>query len=208
MKLYLSSFHLGNQPDQLACLVGPNKHAAVILNAQDHQNPIKRNQDLQREVNDLTSLGLVPEEIDLRQYFGRHTNLETRLSNFGLIWVRGGNVFVLRRAMQASGFDQILLSLAKKDTIVYGGFSAGVCVLAPSLHGLELVDDPAIVPSGYPEAICWDGLGLIEYGIAPHYRSNHPESLAVEQEVAYFEHHQIPYRTLRDGEVILTKTGG
>ena len=52
----------------------------------------------------------------------------------------------------------------------------------------------------------WEGLGLLEYSIAPHYRSDHPESEAIETVVAYFEQHGIPYRALRDGEAIISST--
>lgn len=31
--------------------------------------------------------------------------------------------------------------LLTADTLVYAGYSAGPCVLSPSLRGLELVDD-------------------------------------------------------------------
>ena len=48
------------------------------------------------------------------------------------------NAFVLRRAMQLSGFDDIIVDLLDADAIVYGGFSAGAVVAAPSLEGIHL----------------------------------------------------------------------
>lgn len=144
------------------------------------------------------------ERVDLREYFGKQNELEKKLSEFGVIWVRGGNVFVLLRAMRKSGFDIILNHLAKKDNILYGGYSAGICVLAPMLKGIDLVDDPNVCP--YEEDTFGDiykGLGIIEYSIVPHYRSDHPESEKMEEVVGYMREHNIPFKILRDGEVIL-----
>ena len=71
------------------------------------------------------------------------------------------------------------------------------------MKGLEIVDDPNVVPEGYAPEFNWQGLSLVDYSIAVHYRSNHPESAAVEKEVEYLEKNKIPYKTLRDGEVIV-----
>ncbi|MGH8178822.1 MAG: Type 1 glutamine amidotransferase-like domain-containing protein, partial [Steroidobacter sp.] len=86
---------------------------------------------------------------------------------------------------------------------VYGGYSAGSCVLAPSLKGIEVVDPPELVPTGYEPEVIWDGLGVLSYCIAPHFDSEHPESLLIDDVVDYFERHGISYRTLRDGEAII-----
>ncbi len=115
----------------------------------------------------------------------------------------GGNTFVLKRAYEQSGFDLIVKEMLTKDEIVYGGYSAGVVILSPSMKGLEIVDDPNIVPEGYTPEFNWNGLGLVNYSIAVHYRSDHPESALVEKEVEYLEKNNISYKTLRDGEVIV-----
>src|SRR5918996_197796 len=98
MRLYLSSFRLGNRPDAL---------------------------------------------LDL-------------LDDIDLLWVRGGNVFVLRRALARCGAEELLIELLAADAFVSAGYNAGAVVLTPSLHGIELVDDPADVPPGYPPEIVWN----------------------------------------------------
>ena len=206
MKLYLSSYGLGNDPNLLAALVGDNKRAAIIMNAQDAVSPERRAERLQKEIDGLTALGLQPEELDLRNYFKDSSNLEHDLAKYGLLWLRGGNAFILRRAMVQSGFDQAIRNLFAKDEIVYGGFSAGICVLTPDLHGIELVDDPNVVPEGYNSEILWEGMGLVDFAIAPHYRSDHPESAAIEKVVEYYKKHEIPYKALHDGQVILANS--
>src|SRR5690606_29223683 len=89
------------------------------------------------------------------------------------------------------------------DQIVYGGFSAGAVVAAPTLRGIDLMDDPAEVPAGYESQATWDGLGLIDYSIVPHFRSPHPESAAAERAARHMSSHGMRYRALRDGDVIV-----
>jgi dipeptidase E len=72
---------------------------------------------------------------------------------------------------------------------------------------VDLVDDPNSVPVGYDPAIVWEGLGLLPYAIAPHYKSEHPESAAMESVVEYYIDRHVPFRVLRDGEVIVIQGG-
>lgn len=163
---------------------------------------------MNREIEALESLGFRAEELDLRNYFGSGREaLEARLDAAGLIWARGGNAFVLRRAMRLSGFDDRVRAALARDALVYGGYSGGIAVLAPSLRGIEIVNDPDAVPEGYDPAILWDCLGLIPYHIAPHYQSPHPASPGIDRVVRYFQDHNMPYRTLRDGEAIEVRAG-
>ncbi len=205
MKMYLSSFHLGNHPEQLVNLIGSNKKVAVIANSIDYGNdPERRKSGVQREIDDLSNLGLQPEELDLRNYFGKPEKLEEKLSEYGTLWVRGGNTFVLRRAFKESGMDQWLIRQKDNKELVYAGYSAGVCVLSPTLKGLELVDDPNIVSEGYPKETIWEGLNLINFAFAPHFESpGHAETEDVNKEVEYYKKVGVEYRALHDGEVII-----
>lgn len=203
MRLYLSSYGLGNKPEEMMPLIGDNKRTAIIMNAQDNSLPEARAERLQREIENLTSLGLQPEELDLRNYFGKTEELKAAITEFGYFWVRGGNVFLLRRAYKQSGFDKLLVELLQNDKVAYGGFSAGICVLAPSLKGIELVDPKDDVSEGYEKDVVWEGLDVLGYAIAPHYKSNHPESADIDKCVAYFQENNIAYKTLRDGEAIV-----
>lgn len=203
MRLYLSSFRLGNKPEELLTLLAGRKRTAIILNAMDMVGSEDRAESLKCEVDDLKSIGLEPTEIDLRNYFGKPDELKQALSNFDLVWVRGGNAFVLRRAFRQSGADEIMKELLANDAIVYGGYSAGIDMLTPTLHGAELVDDPNIVPEGYESPIIWDCLGVLPYAIAPHYKSDHPESAAIDKSVEYLIGNHIPFMALRDGEAIV-----
>jgi len=204
MRLYLSSYKFGNKPEKLFELLrGKKVKIAVITNAADlfPEGGIK-----ERFNDDATFFalhGYKAERLDLRDYFGKQEELSRKLGEYGLAWIRGANVFVLRRAMAQSGFDKILNEKLKDDSIVYGGYSAGGCVLSPTLRGLELVDDAQSVPEGYSSEIIWDGLGIIPEVFVPHFKSDHPESEMVNESVEFLAKNGIPYKTLHDGEAIV-----
>ena len=206
MRLYLSSWRLGDRAGALLALLGGGKRAALIENALDLYPDVARDTH-RREVHDpaaeLAALGIAATRLDLRRYFGRAEALATELAGYDLVWVVGGNAFVLRRAMKQSGFDDVFIRMLDNDEIVYGGFSAGAVVAAPTLAGIELMDDPASVPPGYAAETVWEGLGLIDHWLVPHYRSPHPESAAAERAVRQLTGQGLRYRALRDGEVVV-----
>jgi dipeptidase E len=204
MRLYLSSFRIGDRADELVELVA-GRPIGFVPNAMDHVPSAARAASNARSVVDLTALGIAAVELDLRQYFNDAHGLVRALDSVGGVWVRGGNTFVLRQAMRLSGFDTLLQARLATD-FLYGGYSAGVCVLAPRLDGLQHVDDPSARP--YPNSdVIWEGVGLLDYLILPHYQSDHPESAAVELDVAYCRAHNIAFHPLRDGEVVVTEIG-
>ncbi len=204
MRLYLSSYKFGNYTEELVKLCPDNKKVGVIMNAVDWSNDKERiTKSLNDQMDVLKSLGFNPEQIDLKNYFGKSEELKKHLSSFGLVWVYGGNTFVLKRAYKQSGFDKIIKEMLLEDKIVYAGFSAGIVILSESLKGLEIVDDPNIIPEGYEKDFNWDGLGILDYHIAVHYKSDHPESASMDKEIEFYKEKNMPYQTLKDGEVIV-----
>ena len=151
-------------------------------------------------------MGLEVEKLDLRDYFNQGDRLKKDIKKYGVIWVRGGNVFVLRQAMKLSGLDNLLINYTRiRQNLLYGGYSAGICVLGPTLRGLELVDSLLYKPYQQLLQTIWQGLGIINYTIIPHCKSNHPESATIDSVVAYYKSHKLPFKTLKDGEVIIIK---
>lgn len=207
MKFYLSSYKLGQEVESLKKMVPvKNKKTAYIPNALDFSDDLeRRKKSEQSDIDDLKKLdlGLEIEVVDLRNYFDKQSELEKKISEFGVIWVRGGNLFVLRQAMKISGFDNILKSLVKKNDILYGGNSAGICVLAPTLKGINLMDDISAKPYGDQSEIIWNGLGILNYSIIPHYQSDHPEAENAKKAVEYMIENKILFKALKDGEVII-----
>lgn len=204
MKFYLSSYKLGNNPQALADLVGKNKRIAIIPNSRDVDTDMARREArIQNEKDELSKIGLNPQELDLRKYFEKEEELGKILAEFGSVWALGGNTFILRRAYKESGMDSWLRQHTDDEEFVYAGYSAGICVLSPSLRGLDTVDSPNLIAEGYTPDVIWEGVGLIDFAIAPHYQSDHPESEAVDKLVEYYKKNQIEYKALRDGEVLV-----
>jgi dipeptidase E len=205
MKFYLSSFKLGNKADELIRLMPDNKRVGYIPNACDYTKTDlnKRNEVNKSDMAELSNLGLKVEMLDLKDYFGDTDRLRKELNRLGGVFIRGGNTFILRQAMRLSGFDIIFNELLKRDDFLYSGYSAGICVLAADLKGLQIVDDPTDQPYDQLKETIWKGLGYLDYIILPHYRSDHPESADIDKEVKFCKDNNIPFKTLRDGEVII-----
>jgi dipeptidase E len=205
VRLYLSSFRMGDHPEHLLALIGTgSRRAVVIANAMDDAPPEVRRAGVDRELAALADLGLDAAELDLRGYFGEQQRLRRELAGVGAAWLRGGNAFLLRYALSRSGADTVFGELLAADALVYGGYSAGACVLAPSLRGLELADDPDAVPRTYGSPPLWDGLALLDEAFVPHYQSpGHPETSAIDLVVARYRAEGVPYRTLHDGQALV-----
>lgn len=191
MRLYLSSFRTGAHPARLLALAG-GPRTAVLTHALDDAPPEVRDAAVGREVGELAALGLDPYPVDLRE-----PGAVGALAGYDLLWVRGGNVFTLRRALADTGADTVLVDLLRRDTVAYGGYSAGCCVLADDLSGLERVDDPGDPPVR-------TGLGLLDRAFVPHVRTpEHPESADCDALAAAYAAAGRPHWALRDGDVLV-----
>jgi dipeptidase E len=205
VRLYLSSFRMGDHPEHLVALAGgDSRRTVVIANAMDDAPPQVRRAGAERELAALADLGLDAVELDLRDYDGQQQRLRRDLAGAAVAWLRGGNAFMLRYALHRCGADVLFRELLAADALVYAGYSAGPCVLAPSLRGLELVDDADAVTRVYGAPPVWDGLALLGEAFVPHYRSpGHPETDAIEQVVARYRAEGVAFRTLRDGQALV-----
>lgn len=179
---------------------------AVISNALDFI-PDEARRSYARNVFDPLAVfadhGMAAADLDLRRFFGDPAGLAAALVDVQLVWATGGNAFLLRRAMRQSGFDGIVRRRSDKGDLIYAGWSAGAVVAGPSLRGLELMDDPAVVVDGYEPAPIWEGLGLTDAVIVPHVESDHPEAEAAGRAVAWLAAAGLPHTPLRDGEVVV-----
>lgn len=202
MKLFLSSEGVP-RPDLLRKLMGigdESVRVALINNAQDPY-PEERSKERGIALAALfQNLGFESVSIDLREYEGKTQELAAVLRTCKLIWCSGGNSFWLRYVMKTSGLDTILKDLLSEG-IVYGSWSAGAVLAGPSLHPIELMDDPEKAPE-----IIYEGLGLIDYFIWPHWDTEKYVHLQVE---ATERMSQLPYEcvTLKDGEVLVVEDG-
>jgi dipeptidase E len=212
MKLYLSSYLLGDHADRLIAMAGRGARMAVITNALDAidiEARLKCTRTTFDPVAYFAGSGFDASLVDLRYYFGRPESLRDLLRRHRIVWALGGNAFLLRRAMRESGFDRFVTDMLREDRMVYGGFSAGACVAGSSLRGIDLMDEPLASAAGYSSnEVVWEGLNLVPFTIVPHYKSEHPEARAAAEAVGYLEAHAISYQALHDGDVVVKDGDG
>ena len=178
VKLYLSSYRTGSNPDALLALVNEPHRAALVFNARDVYPD--RSRHSARDFEDLEEVGFRCEELDLRSYFDDFDGLSERLGNVELVWAVGGNSFALAFAMTMSRFGEALHGPLSDERLTYGGYSAGTCVATPDLEGINLMDEPDAHADGYPDDTPARTLDLVPWRIVPHWRSDHPESAMAE----------------------------
>jgi len=183
-------------------MVGDNKKVLFIDNAKDDLSVEERQAHVDEKRIEFEEAGFEFYELDLRKYFGKAELLSKIVAGAGLVWVSGGNTFIVRRALKYSGLDEILMNDLRKDLFVYGGSSAGSIIMTKTLRGTEMGDDPYVAPEGYEQEIIWNGLGMIYPQLVPHYQSawfgNEAQAM-----IDYFEDNGLKYKGLKDGEVYI-----
>ncbi|MBW0274556.1 peptidase [Nocardia sp. MH4] len=203
MRLFLASYRFGAFADRLAGLVGaPGGRVAVIPNACDAW-PAAWSSAVASDLTPLRQHGYAPEVVDLRDHLGAPGELERRLRAFAMVWVRGGNTFVLRAQFARSGADSVLPALLAEDALVYAGYSAGACLLAPDLHGLETMDDPAEVRPATGVESRWDGLGVVDRPLVVHLDSPTDPDGESAKLLARYRAEGTPHWALTDDDVVL-----
>src|SRR4051812_39310919 len=108
MRLFLSSYQAGRHSDRLVELLGGIKRVGIITNAKDYKTPEGRQERVGEIFDFFKSIGMEPEEIDLRPFFNK-SGAQERLSKYKFIWLAGGNTFLLRRALRYSEIDHCLV---------------------------------------------------------------------------------------------------
>ncbi len=205
MRLFLSSQDLGDYSNIAAEMAGDNKKLAFIRNAKDDEPYEQRDDTTFDKIRMFEVVGFSCEVLDLRDYFGKDKELDAYLADFGAIWCSGGNTFLLRRAMKATGLDKLLQRRLSEDSVMYGGWSAGACICAPSLHGVEHGDRPSpdVVPASYPiRETLWEGLNLVPFMVVPHCDQDWFKQDAIDT-IAYLKLKSIDYIALNDGQVVI-----
>ncbi|QCR53604.1 peptidase [Brachybacterium sp. SGAir0954] len=201
MRLYLSSYQLGDHPEELVRMAGEGARGWVVANALDGGDPGRRSRDTARQIAALARIGLRARDLDLREH--DPSTIARAVGEPDFVWLRGGNVFTLRGALARSGLDALLVAGIREDAFVHAGFSAGACVLAPSLAGLEHCDgvDEALRLHG---EVRWDGLGVLDRPVVPHLDSpGHPETALLGEVAARYARGGQAFWALRDGEALV-----
>nr|WP_277870546.1 Type 1 glutamine amidotransferase-like domain-containing protein [Nakamurella antarctica] len=178
-----------------------SKRGWLIANALDGVDDDRRLADVESQIQNLSSIGLTAENFDLRNF--TPDDVEAAFGHPDFVWVRGGNVFILRMAMARSAFDRLIVARLAADDLVYAGFSAGACVLAPSLLGLELCDSVVDCRAEYGD-VRFAGLAVLDRAVVPHLQSSdHPETNILGAIAKRYDAKDIRYWPLRDGQALV-----
>ena len=163
MKLFLASTGLSNQlAPHFFGLVGKESGTVQLAHVPNAADPYQEKPWLYETREQIAAYGITVTDLDLR-LFADPAGLCKALAAYDVVWIAGGNTFYLRYLMKRSGFDQVIRELVE-DGLVYAGGSAGAIVAGPTLHGVELADDPAESPE-----LIWDGLDFVDFVPVPHW---------------------------------------
>jgi dipeptidase E len=203
MRLFLSSYRAGRHAKDLLEFVGSIDKVAIITNAKDYKTDDDREIKIQENFDWWRSIGLDPAEIDLRPYFHK-PGAEKLLAKHNFIWLAGGNVFLLRRAIKYSGLDKFLGNKVRDNEIILGGESAGAIIMGPTLRYSETEEDedsPNFVPDPYENKQIWEGLDLVSYVPVPHYKT--PDYIGIDEYIEKLEKENIPHKKMTDDQAII-----
>ena len=201
MKLYLSSYGLGNDVSYLKKWIKENSNKLLFINnAQDNdEGEVDFKEKLDNKIKLLENIGFKVTLLDLRDYFNNNQKLMKDIKDYKSFFIRGGNTFILRKAFELSLFDKYLINNKKSD-ILYIGESAGCCVLASTLKGVDIEDEPINIYNN--DKVHYNGVGLIDFSPVPHYKSDYVDKKIIDDTIEYLEENNIEYKTIKDGEVI------
>jgi len=96
------------------------------------------------------------------------TEIEKVLNQSDVLYMSGGNVFYLLQVIQQSGCGEVIRKFVEQGKI-YIGSSAGSIVAGPDIypvHRLDTVKDAPLLKD-------YEGLGLVDVVIFPHWGSEH-----------------------------------
>lgn len=101
--------------------------------------------------------------------------LAPRPSAADLLWVVGGNAFVLARAATEA---RLRSALARSPHVDYAGYSAGACLASINLVGIDRMDDASACPPGYRAGMRPETLNLTGSRLLPHAGSPEADAAA------------------------------
>jgi dipeptidase E len=186
-------------------LVGKGTKIGYISNAKDYKDSADRKSKIEENFEYWRSIGLKPDEVDLRPYFHK-SDAGKLLAKYTFVWLAGGNVFLLRRALEYSGTGKYLYDAVRKNEVILGGESAGAIIMGPTLKYSETEEDedsPYCVPEPYREEVLWDGLDLVRYVPVPHFKT--AGYIGIDEYIEKLRKNKIPYKTMTDDQAIIIK---
>ncbi|MDX2357924.1 Type 1 glutamine amidotransferase-like domain-containing protein [Dietzia sp. PP-33] len=162
MNLLLLSLGVGAVPDFVAQHVNRPAPAVRIGYLNDAASPYAGAAFAAAERAQLSELGYVLTDITAAEFDDAGAFADV-LDRVDVLYVAGGNTFVLLAALRRVGVDAILVERVRAG-LPYIGSSAGSVITGPSIEPVSLMDDP----SAAPELTDYGGLGLVDTVVIPH----------------------------------------
>ncbi len=130
------------------------------------------------------------------KYFDLERNKNVNMSDFGIVYVCGGNTFKLMKYVNNSNFTASIKKFLEKDGL-YVGVSAGSIILGPSIEiaGYGKNRDKNIV-----NLKNLNGMNILPYSVSPHFRTS--EKIELEKFVKKVKY---KVRALTDEDMIYLK---
>jgi len=113
--------------------------------------------------------------------------------------VGGGNVFYLLQESLRTGFDEVVKRLVKSG-VWYVGASAGAVIAGSTIEPLAPMDEPSIAS----DLQTYDGFGLVDFVIIPHF-ANERFKESAEAGVAICKGKGLEYKAITNEESILVQ---
>ncbi len=169
MKLVLASqgFMTDEIADSVAKLVGKPLKDINVAVINEAYVAIPCNRSKRWMINELSKManyiGGIIDFVNIRAY--DKAEIKKRLQNADLMYIVGGNNFILSDLFKETGFDDLLKEFVKEKVIM--GTSAGSIVLGRQIESDEYWKARYGVAN---EEIKNKALGLVDFNIVPHYK--------------------------------------
>ena len=153
---------------ELYALVGKRPSDIKVALIPTAGYPVIKQEYIQAAIAAFGELGMAVDIIDLKEE--DEQTLGDKLRAFDVIYVNGGSSYWLLHWARKSGFDNVIRRLLDQGK-VYVGVSAGSIITGPDIKEMTTSENTL----GMDDTI---GLGLVEFGISPHYSTDDPRDLA------------------------------
>lgn len=135
--------------------------------------------------------------VDLNKFQGNELYIE--LLKYEIIYLFGGNTFILLQKIRESGLDKILPKLLEKG-IIYLGQSAGACVMGSSIEPMSSMDHPELA-----ELDNYDGLKYANFVFIPHYKN--PKYFAAIKQIEKIYSKKFKFKKFTDSQGLIIENG-
>jgi len=159
-----------------------SQKVAIIVNATNSEK--KKAKKTRKVKSRFETIGFDTTKIEM---FDLRKRKVDDLMNFDIVYILGGNPFLLLDEVKKTKADQVLKKYVTHNKILMG-YSAGALILGPNLKLMDSVDNLlGFNEMGLEELEC---LGFYDFYIFPHYKdfSNQVPELA--DEIDKFEAHE------------------